>query len=215
MTKILAAFGLALFVSGPALADVVELKTGQRVEGTLKQADQTSVSVEVGGQVVTFKAEQVRAVYYGAAPAIEPPAALKPGARALAALRALKSVAEAGTVYRDYVSRVADAKVEVDRDSVTSSELNAALGGAMNYYILARNVWQQQVSSRTVEDQFTNMYLPLMDDKGGCQQIPALKTRFWSNSSDKAQLVSEIVALVWICAADQLAAAEKLLAEKK
>ena len=40
MTKILAAFVLVFFLSVPALADLVELKTGERVEGTLRQADQ-------------------------------------------------------------------------------------------------------------------------------------------------------------------------------
>jgi hypothetical protein len=124
-------------------------------------------------------------------------------------------VAEAGTVYRDYVTRVADAKVEVDRDADVSPELRTALAGAMNYYVLARNVWQQQLSSRGAEDQANNMYLPLMDDTGGCQRIPALKPRFWSNSSDKIQLVSEVVPIVLSCADDRLAEAEKLLGEKK
>jgi hypothetical protein len=153
MARTLAALALALCLTAvPAIADVVELKTGQRVEGTLKQADQASVRVEVGGQVITFKPDQVRAVYYGLAPAAGPPAT-KPGARALTALKGLKSVAEAGTVYRDYVTWAADAKVEVDRDADVSPELSAALAGTMNYYVLARNVWQQQLSSRGAEDQ--------------------------------------------------------------
>jgi hypothetical protein len=88
------ALTLLFLLASPALADVVELKTGQRVEGTLKQADQASVTVEVGGQVVTFKAEQVRAVYYGAAPSTA--AAVPPSSDALRALKALQSAATAG-----------------------------------------------------------------------------------------------------------------------
>jgi len=46
-------------------ADVVELKNGQRVDGILKLADQSAVTIEVGGQAVTFKTEQVKAIYFG------------------------------------------------------------------------------------------------------------------------------------------------------
>ena len=66
-------------VSG-TFADVVELKTGQRIEGTFKGADDASVRIEVGGQVVTFTPEQVRAIYYGSSPA-HAPANADPGAR--------------------------------------------------------------------------------------------------------------------------------------
>lgn len=52
-----------------AAADVVELKTGQRVDGTLRQATPASVSIEVGGQTITFEGEKVRAIYFGVAPA--------------------------------------------------------------------------------------------------------------------------------------------------
>lgn len=40
---------VALVTVTAASADVVELKTGQRIEGGLKQATPTSVVVEVGG----------------------------------------------------------------------------------------------------------------------------------------------------------------------
>jgi hypothetical protein len=61
--------GLALaLVASPAPADVIELKTGQRVEGTFKQGTPTRISLEVGGQTITFEVEKVRAIYFGVAP---------------------------------------------------------------------------------------------------------------------------------------------------
>ena len=59
---------LLLAFSHAASAEVIELKTGERVEGAFKGADATSVRIEIGNQVLTFKPEQVRAIYYGAAP---------------------------------------------------------------------------------------------------------------------------------------------------
>lgn len=51
--------GTARFVWG----DVIELKTGQRVEGNFKQATPNGVVIEVGGQDIRFKTDQVRAIY--------------------------------------------------------------------------------------------------------------------------------------------------------
>jgi len=63
-------FGVAIVVvvlgfGTVASADIVELKTGQKVEGVLKQVNSAAVTVEVGGQLVSLKREQVRAIYLG------------------------------------------------------------------------------------------------------------------------------------------------------
>src|SRR5437764_9739127 len=42
------------------LADVVELKTEERLEGTFKQADSAGVVFEVGGQSITMPLAKVR-----------------------------------------------------------------------------------------------------------------------------------------------------------
>ena len=97
-----------------AHADVVELKSGQKIEGTFKGADDVAVKIEVGGQTVAFQPEQVRAIYYGAAPVsaeVQP----SPVQEAMKAVRGLQSVSQGGITYRDYAPRVSDAKVIVDR----------------------------------------------------------------------------------------------------
>lgn len=59
---------LIILAASSAFADVIELRSGQRVEGMLRQATPASVSVEVGGQTITFTGDKVRAIYFGAAP---------------------------------------------------------------------------------------------------------------------------------------------------
>src|SRR5262245_29931130 len=57
--------GLALLVeAGPAAAVVIELANGQRLEGTLRQASSARVQVEVGDQIMTLEASQIRAIYF-------------------------------------------------------------------------------------------------------------------------------------------------------
>ena len=65
----LMAFAFLIVFISLASADVVELKTGQRVEGTFKQATPAGIVIEVGGQTITFKQEKVQAIYFGSAPA--------------------------------------------------------------------------------------------------------------------------------------------------
>jgi len=77
-----------------AWADVVELKTGQRVEGTFKLATPAGVVIEVGGQTITFEPEKVRAIYFGSAPS--PQAAPSALGGALQALKGLQSVTRGG-----------------------------------------------------------------------------------------------------------------------
>jgi len=133
-----------------AFADVVELKNGQRVEGTMKQADQTSVSVEVGGQTVTFKAEQVRAIFYGSAPTSSP-AALSQESEALAALKALQSVTTSSPTYRNYAPRVTDTKIIIDRYLSTQGngdaiDFRSALKDAMDYHVVASASWNKIIT---------------------------------------------------------------------
>lgn len=145
------------FLAASAYADVIELKNGQRIEGSLKQADQSTVTVEVGGQLVTFKTEQVRAIYYGSAPSPSTPATNTTGATpnpagaALTALKALKSVVDGGVSLRDYGPRFTDAKIVADQylstpasgDDAIRTQIREALG----FYALARDAWGYVITS--------------------------------------------------------------------
>jgi hypothetical protein len=62
------AIALLLPLQLAAYADVIELKTGQIIEGTLTQATQAHVSIDVGGQTITVEGKKVRAIYFDVLP---------------------------------------------------------------------------------------------------------------------------------------------------
>src|SRR5260370_36143805 len=105
----------ALLVAPPAFADVIELKTGQRVEGTLKTATPASVTVEVGGQAITFEGDKARAIYFGAAPVSRGVQSGTPAREAITARRGLESATSARGAYRDDGPRRQDTKLSPDR----------------------------------------------------------------------------------------------------
>jgi hypothetical protein len=94
------------------LCDVVELKTGERLQGTFKQATAAGVVIEVGGQRITMPLAKVRAIYFGeAAPAVAPVAApvSEPKRLMLEALNELRALTQVGSVTRrDYDLKLAE-----------------------------------------------------------------------------------------------------------
>ena len=101
---------LALLFALNAVGDTVELKTGERLEGTFRQAGSTGVTIETAGQLITIPLKKVLAIYFGGAKTR--PHGPAPSQEALDALRALRSVTEAGISYREYAPRVLDTKRE-------------------------------------------------------------------------------------------------------
>ena len=67
----------------PVSADVIELRSGQRVKGTSKGADDGAVRIEGDGRIVTFAPAEVCAIYYGGAHSagVSADAGAAPGAR--------------------------------------------------------------------------------------------------------------------------------------
>jgi len=137
---------LALNLTG----DTVELKTGERIEGVVRQSSTTGVVIEIAGQAMTFPMDKVQAIYYGAAtPRHSAESSLDQ--EVLDALQGLRSVTESGISYRDYAPRVLDAKVKVDRYLGTRSnapaELRSAVRSAMYHYELASQAWSASISN--------------------------------------------------------------------
>ena len=136
---------LVLMLASAALADVVQLQDGDQITGTFSEASAGIVSIEVGGQVIHFAQDKVRAIYFGAAPAVgqatpsasaPAPSASAPApngsapapnataptpstnpafAEALGALKSVQSVIAASADYDKYSARVLEAKPKVDR----------------------------------------------------------------------------------------------------
>lgn len=131
-------------------ADVVDLKSGEHMEGTFRQAGIAGVVMEVSGRVVTIPLAQVEAIRFSPPAGPRSPLALE----ALDAIRGLRSVVKSGIAYRDYAPRVLDARVRVDRylgspDSPAEARLRAAAAAAMEYYALASKIWNASVTNDT------------------------------------------------------------------
>ncbi len=232
---------LVLFLSlaaAPLLSDVVELKTGERLEGTFKQATSAGVVIEVGGQSITMPLEKVRAIYLGSAPA---PAGQVPkisaALDALQSLKALQSATEVGVSYRDYATRVLDAKVKVDQFVQSSQEKDTpgrdVMRVAMRYYELASQAWNGHITNsfprevgRVLEDDqeingcsavkalivqkndfFATYRAPVLKGRNG-QPIPDPDPQHFGFLANQA---GQRPATLWSCASDKITEAERLI----
>jgi len=174
-----------------ASADTLELMSGERLEGRVKEMTATSVGIEVGGQQIRIERAKVRAIYFGTLGRQAPPT--PPAvADALNALKALESAVSAGLTYRDYVPRVADTKIHVDRavNSQGSPAIAALLSDAMNFYIVAAEFWGP--SSNNFLDS-----LAMIDRLPPCRAAASTATS------------QDTVKLLWACASTKIAEAEK------
>ena len=100
-------------VVSEAICDVVELKTGERIEGKIKETSETSVTIEIGGQTLRFDRGQVRSIHIGTQQLSSPQPS--PIHEVLSALKSLGSAVKGGVIYQDYARRVSDTKVLIDR----------------------------------------------------------------------------------------------------
>jgi hypothetical protein len=197
------------------MADVVELKTGERVEGVVRGADSAAVRIEVGGQVLTFRPDQVRAIHYGTAPArsTEP-------SEALDALRALQAATSAGLTYEEYRARVVETQAAVDRflagvGGARPGPGHLAVAKAMDYYALGERAWAAQIS-RAAADYEAVGASPLIDQCAALQSIAGSRaeTAQYPNEPTLRGTSVSIAGIpsIWSCASDRVAEAVRLLA---
>src|SRR5439155_804030 len=145
-------FALLVGIAASAEAEVVELKTGQRIEGALQEVTAINVVIEVGGQRIIFERGKVRAIFFGAAPS--PSSKIGAGYEAVTALRALQSVTTSEISYRDYSPRVLDAKVVVDRylaEREGRDDSKRAIATAMRLYSFVAAAWNIYISRGAFE----------------------------------------------------------------
>ena len=75
---------------------------------------------------------------------------------ALRALKGLQSVTRAGVTYQDYMRRLGDTSIAVDRaaDGVKDPELRSSIETAMLYYRQVGSVWNAKIQKYDLEDYF-------------------------------------------------------------
>jgi hypothetical protein len=211
MTLLLLGLAVLLWSVPPTPADVIELKTGERIEGTLKQATPASVSVELGGQTITFEGEKVRTIYFGAAPAPQGPKTN--GADGLAALKSLTAATRVGLSYREYSRRVLDTKPSVDRwigGSADAAEKTAATQ-AMALHVLASRAWRARIVKDGFDAVARDPVLSICEPAKKVLESAAKRDGFALDNSGWVALTlgSEGIQALWACAADRVAEAEK------
>ena len=215
-----------IFTLSPSLllADVVELKTGERLEGTFKQANAAGVVIEVGGQSINMPLAKVRAIYFGAAPSARGAAAQPAGASAaLQALKSVQSVTTVGVNLRDYTTRVADAKVIVDQFTQSSPGKTVLFGErasrkpislAMRYYELAAQAWRLFNSSdRASGNELLNLGTLVQTDAeiAGCSSLKEAADSQVVREVGIGLMIGRTPAILWRCAADKITEAEQMV----
>ena len=206
-------------------ADVVELKTGPRVQGTLKQATPAGVVIEVGGETITIEPEKVRAIYFESPPS----GPSQPSVRdeAMQALKGLHAATRGGITYTEYARQFTAAKSVVDRylqepTEPGSREVRAAMAEAMRYYGLASAAWNARVArgdySMAGADPIIEKCpeLKRVVDEAYAERA---KTPSYVRSTptsaltayDDGRAVAAHLPVVWSCAANKIVEAERLM----
>ena len=212
---------LGLLLASTAAADVVQLQDGHQVTGTFKEAAAGIVSIEVDGELVNFAQDKVRAIYFGSPPLT--PGGLRSGplGEALDALKALQSVTAAGVDYKEYSSRVLDAKVKVDRfleSAPPDSATRGAIAKSIRFYILASTAWNGRVNSGL--EQFPAVGRdPLLQQCDEAQDVLRKYVQhrradesFGKGYTDGLTIAISGLPALWSCAAREIAAAENATA---
>lgn len=128
---------------------------------------------------------------------------------AFRALQGLGAVVEGGTTYREYVSRLNDARIATApalKASGGSTALREALGGAMGYYGIAAQLWSFSITN----GQPYWIHADVLEPVG---KLPC--ARLQKIDEVNGQGVAPILAALWLCASDDAAKAEKLLVGAK
>lgn len=199
----------------------VELKTGEHVEGTFKQATPAATVIDVAGQTITISADKIQAMSFGVA-VTRPSAGQAPFQEALDELEGLQSVTGSGISYLEYSRRALDAKVKVDRylASAADSPLRSAISLAMREYELASQEWNEAINPKYRVHETLLRYIDdrMLSEDPKCpafaQWHDLVRQNFARNwyvrSFAVDGLITRYQGVVWTCASDQVAEAQRL-----
>jgi hypothetical protein len=212
-----------------ASADVVELRGGDRVEGTLKEATPAAVVIEVAGQSIRFDVAKVRAIYFGpsgqppaaqdvppppAPPLAPPPPPVSPGAGALQLMQSLRSTIAAGMTLREYETRLNGTAPLVELYLAGLPPASAdALRDAMRYYLLAEWAWSNQgIASRTVWLRKDDVLARCPAYQEFASAMQAKGDAYYAERTKSYIVIADgAVPVLWSCASDKITDAETFL----
>jgi len=224
----------------PAFADVVELKSGEKLQGTVKSVTPTEVVVDVGGKETKVERDKVRAITLDAAPPPKPPspAVVRD---AMAALRAAQSIAGPGAIHADYAEAVSTADLSVNRAlrDPEDAAAKAAMRDAVGLHQFALTAWETRMrtfgyaaleADPAVEKCAGLKKLLEREEKAAGEDNARLKARFERESKAREAakeppppeptpvvfeagqvIATKGLTAIWTCAGDKIAEAQKLL----
>lgn len=204
LSGVLIVLGLVC-TTGASSAAVVELKTGQKVEGDYLGGTASEIKLKVGNQMFVFPIQEVNRLHF-IAPTAEADFA-SDSLKALGVLKGIQSVTKAGVNLREYSRRVNDAVIEIDSFLDKYKELNqqgmlAEVRQAMELYNLASRAWSGDV---------TKNWITVTD--GDFEQCPALKDGsavIYLPMFRKSVLSDLSLPVLWSCADERIGKAEAL-----
>jgi hypothetical protein len=133
-------------------AVTINLKHGAPVNGNFIQADADTIQVDVAGNRLHIKLDDVTSISFAAdanARVSQAPTRTTENIdQALRALRKLAGATEVGVNYEQYSALIIDAKAAVDEAlaTVSDEDLKSELKSSMDAYVDAGHVWDDMVS---------------------------------------------------------------------
>jgi len=198
----------------PSWADTVELRNGQRIEGSLREANATAVVIESGGRAVVIPREQVAVIY------LDGPTVASPGRPSAArsdlfqALDALRALTRNLAVKQEaYTRAVADAKVALDRylqEPGVDPAFRAVASDAWALYAVASSAWEAKANHNATMSIVVGQD-PILDR---CPGLKRMLSRYPAPTDQGTALrrgvaVEAEIPTLWSCAADRVGEAER------
>ena len=196
-----------------AAADVIELTSGQRVEGSLKSATADSIVVESGGQTVVLERRNVRAIFFSPPPQVAstPPA---PVSEVIDVLGTLQALTRRSVPHEQYARQLREGRDVIDRYLAQpggDAALKAAVGAAVSLHELAAAAWQSRFTNSATASAAVGRN-PVIDQCAALRQLvagyPPPDTQ--ENAWRRGVLIEFELPSIWACAGEKLAEAERI-----
>jgi hypothetical protein len=201
-----------------ARADVLELTSGQRLEGRVDQITPTTVVITRYGGVVILARESVRAIYLD--PGVTAPPPLRPAVQdALEALRRLADANTSAITHPERAKRLAEAKTMVERYGKSPDGPPGAqesLGAALGFLALATTALNPALADADLAAIGRSPVLDRCPYLAEAFQWDAPRLRTADRARNRGLIVSMFgVGALWRCGAEKIAEVERMIAGRE
>lgn len=205
---------MVLTLAGTAYADVVELDTGERVTGDLKEASLDKVVVEVQGRLVSYDRARVRAIFL-TPPSARAVAPAPSPADALVALKEIQSlVSGPSRTLPAYTTQLTQSRATIEpylKATPTTTAVRSPIADALALYEFAVKVWESRLTNSASASAEIGRN-PIVDRCASLQHVvegypaPTSQENAWRRG---VALEFEIPS-IWGCAGEKISEADAL-----